>query len=205
MANGHAASEKDRPSFARACKALERVGRAFGISSSRILARARRSPDARKAKLDALASELELGGIQCPPQTVMAAATSLAATAAAVGAVAIVLSSLYLDATALAAVIILALLAPPLCHQCVMAHPRSAARRRASDLLKSSADAVNLMVMGIRQDAFESLAAVADLHDRHAAAAPVRQLVACAFQDLDRQRGRPGREVVDTHVQPVPV
>ena len=153
MANGHAASDKDRPSFARACKALERVGRAFGISSSRILARARRSPDARKAKLDALASELELGGIQCPPQTVLAAATSLAATAAAVGAVAIVLSSLYLDATALAAVIILALLAPPLCRQCVMAHPRSAARRRASDLLKSSADAVNLMVMGIRQDA----------------------------------------------------
>lgn len=153
MAGRPTRSEKGHSSFTRACRSLERAGRPLGVSSSKILARAKRGSDARKGKLEALAAELELGTIQCAPQSVAAAATSLAVMATLVGSAALILTIPYLDTPIRIAVLILAALAPPLCYLYIMTYPASAAKRRASDLLKSSADAVNLMVMGVRQDA----------------------------------------------------
>lgn len=143
----------DRASFARACRALERAGRLFGINPSRILAKAKRGPGPLADRLSALEADLELGAVSCSPQTVMAAASSLALMVALAGCAALVVSLPCLDTPALMAVLALAGLSPPLCYQYLLTYPAAAARRRASDLLKSSADSVNLMVMGVRQDA----------------------------------------------------
>ena len=45
----------------------------------------------------------------------------------------------------------------------------------------------------------ERFAAMADFHDRHAAALPIEQFVARLLQDLERQHGRARREVENAH------
>src|SRR5581483_8522573 len=51
--------------------------------------------------------------------------------------------------------------------------------------------------LGILRDGDELLAAMAHLHDRHARAVPVQELVARALEQLLRRRGGPRAEVVD--------
>ncbi len=152
MAGESATSSEGRhATYARACAALERLGRLLGIHPFK--ASTGRADDARRERMERLRADLELGGVQCTPQSVSAAAKSLAAIAASAGLAVLALSIMFLDARAQTATLILAAICPLLCHQYIIAYPSSAARRRASELLKSSADSVNLMVMGVRQDA----------------------------------------------------
>ncbi|GEM_PF-1414876 len=139
--------------YARACMMLERAGRPLGISAAKELAKAKRGAAGRMDRLSALATDLELGAVRCDPQSVLAAAKSLGALSVLVGAAVLILAVVFMGPACQAAALIAASACPPLCYQSVLAYPSSAARRRASDILKSSADAVNLMIMGVRQDA----------------------------------------------------
>lgn len=147
-------AEEDRTAaYARACRTLGRAGRLLGISSSTILARARRGREEPWGGLAPLAADLELGAVRVSPQSVVAAARSLAAIAALAGIAAFVLSLTLFETSVRMAVLVMAAAGSLLCHQYMVGYPRSAARRRASALLKSSADSISLMVMGVRQDA----------------------------------------------------
>ena len=139
--------------YARTCMMLERAGRPLGISAAKELANAKRSTAGQRDRFSALAADLELGAVRCDPQSVVAAAKSLAALSALVATAVLILTVVCMGPAFQAAALIAASACPPLCHQSVLAYPSSAARRRASEILKSSADAVNLMIMGVRQDA----------------------------------------------------
>lgn len=153
MTGANASADSRRVSYVSLCEALARFGRVIGLGPGKALAKARRDRAARKGQLDALATQLELGAVRCEPQIVVSAAWALAAIAAMAGAAASVVSVLHFDATAQLAVLLMTVLAPLMCYKYVIGYPASAARRRGSAMLKSSSDAISLMVMGVRQDA----------------------------------------------------
>ena len=70
--------------YARTCMMLERAGRPLGISAAKELANAKRSTAGQRDRFSALAADLELGAVRCDPQSVVAAAKSLAALSALV-------------------------------------------------------------------------------------------------------------------------
>lgn len=138
--------------YARACAALERAGRVFGVSSAKTLARARRGNGWRASRLRAVAEGLELGAVPSRPESVLAASISSSVIVAVCGSAGLVLSILYLGETAQVAVAVIAFTSPVLCYRYLVTYPSAAARRRASGLMKRSAEGISLMVMGVRQD-----------------------------------------------------
>jgi len=153
MARRSGELEGAHTAFVRACQVLERVGRPLGISAAKELTRSRRRPGRHAVKLDALMADLELGEVRCSAQTVAAAAKSLAALTTLTCVSVFLMSVVYLGPTHQVAALIMVVASPPLSHKSVVAFPTSAARKRAAELMRNSADAVNLMVMGVRQDA----------------------------------------------------
>lgn len=141
-------------SYARTCVTLEKMGRRVGISAARGSARSKReAPSGRRRTLmRSLETDMDRAGIGCEPQVIIAAGKTLAGMAAAVSLSAFYASLVMAVQTAQAATLILALACPWLCYRWIVSYPSSAARRRASDILRTSAEAANLMVMSVRQD-----------------------------------------------------
>ncbi len=100
----------------------------------------------------ALQASLDLAGIPLRPQTVLVAARSLSAILGAVLVVALLLSLLFLDRTHAASALLLAASVPYLAGKALVTHPSRAAARKAGEVMKSSADAVTLMVMSLRRE-----------------------------------------------------
>ncbi|MEW5747943.1 MAG: hypothetical protein AB1793_04020 [Candidatus Thermoplasmatota archaeon] len=122
------------------------------MSAAKEAARARRGPDAR-ARLDAISADLDAGGVPCSPEAVVAGAKGAAAMGAAASSAALAVSLVFLDRPSQLSALLLCAALPALCYLYFVSYPSSAARRRASEVMRGAADAVNLMVMGVRQDA----------------------------------------------------
>lgn len=141
-------------SYARACAAIERIGSRAGMSAARVSAGSRRtSPGSRRrAILRSLEEDLDRAGVPCDAPTVVAAANTAALLSVLVACAALGASLAFLGRTAQLTALTLAVASPLCCHKWVVSYPSWAARRRASRLLRGSAEAANLMVMSIRQD-----------------------------------------------------
>lgn len=146
-------AEGRHSAYARACRVLERTGKPFDISAAKELANAKRGRGTRKGRLAALTADLEAGAVPCSAQVVVAAAKSLGALTGLVSGVGFVASLIFLGPSAQTAMAVMTAVCPIIGHRSVLAFPASAARRRATELMRTSADAVNLMIMGVRQDA----------------------------------------------------
>ena len=132
---------------------MVRAAGPFGLSEAREAARARRGPPDRRARLDALAADLDIGGVPCSAESVAAAAKGAAAVSACASTAVLALSIFLLGPSELAAALVVSAAVTLASYLYFMSYPSSAARRRASDLVRTSADAVNLMVIGVRQNA----------------------------------------------------
>ena len=131
---------------------MARAGGLFGVSAAKEAARARRDPDAR-ARLDAISADLDAGGVPFSPEGVVAGAKGAAVLGAAASSAALAASLAFLGRPSQLSALLLCAALPALCYLYFMSYPSSAARRRASEVMRGAADAVNLMVMGVRQDA----------------------------------------------------
>jgi hypothetical protein len=132
---------------------MARAGRPFGVSEAKEDAMARRGSAARRARADALREDLDAGGVPCGPAAVSAGAKGAAAWGAAASSGVLAVSLLCLDGMLQASALLLCAAVPALCYLHFVSYPSAAARRRAADILRGAPDAVNLMVMGVRQDA----------------------------------------------------
>ena len=133
------------------CVRLERLGSRLGIgirSSPKGLARRARGT---RSLLD-VGAKLDLAGIDVPPVTVLAAAKTLAVLmglSLAVFAVAVLLVGAH---SILIPSVFLGAIAPLVSREVLLSYPGSAANKRASEVLKGSPEAANLMIMSLRHE-----------------------------------------------------
>jgi len=133
------------------CVRLERLGSRLGIgirSSPKGLARRARGT---RSLLD-VGAKLDLAGIDVPPVTVLAAAKTLAVLmglSLAVFAVAVLLVGAH---SYLIPSVFLGAIAPLVSREVLLSYPGSAANKRASEVLKGSPEAANLMIMSLRHE-----------------------------------------------------
>ncbi|OGS42129.1 MAG: hypothetical protein A3K67_02705 [Euryarchaeota archaeon RBG_16_62_10] len=110
-----------------------------------------RSGDSRRArKVNGLQESLDLAGLGLGAGEVLSAARNASAIAVCCG-LAVAASVFVVFGSALLVPTILGAAAVPfLVHEIIVAFPDSAVRRRATDLLRSSPSATNLMIMSLR-------------------------------------------------------
>ena len=130
---------------------MERLGSRLGIGSRTSPKGTARKARGTKVSLD-IGGRLDLAGIDVPPGTVLIAATTLAVlmgTSMAAFAVGVLLAGAY---SYLIPAVFLGCIAPPLSREILLSYPRSAANKRASEVLKGSPEAANLMIMSLRHE-----------------------------------------------------
>ena len=112
---------------------------------------AHESADRRNASRG-LATNATLAGIDISPRTAIAAANVACALSAAILVVPAVLAVLrYGIATALPVIILLSFV-PLVAREIILSYPKNRANRRADEVMRSSAEATNLMIMSLRHE-----------------------------------------------------
>lgn len=139
--------------YAAACDSLAGLGSALRIRGRQLGPRSARDRDSRSDRRIAdLTTNLELSGIDIPPETVMVASNMLAALSLFPLLVALFLACFLIGPKAALPLSFFAVLGPLLIRELFLAHPASLARNKAARVLKDSPDSVNLMIMGLRHE-----------------------------------------------------
>lgn len=155
-------------SFVNLCLSLERIGARIGVSADverKLVMRAastrslrgrlkQASPTARRGagRLEEMSRELELGGLRLKPGTVLAAAKCLSLLL--VGVMLAFTSAMFflkgLDIALLS--FVATLLVPFFAKEQLMSYPSRRAAKSADEVLRSSSQTTNLMIMSLRHE-----------------------------------------------------
>jgi len=130
---------EENKAFATCCKRLEGIGRRLGLRT-----------DGRHRGLGD--ADLEMSGLSVDPGTIIAASRALAVL---VALLCIALSSILVIVVGINLVVPLAfvsVIAPYLAKEALRSYPKSVAGKRAAEVLRSSNEGINLMIMSLRHE-----------------------------------------------------
>jgi hypothetical protein len=133
-----------QPRFVGFCKRLETIG-------TRIRLRARRTRY-RDRSVERLASAIELTGMGIDAETVASAARTCVALGAIFAGILIVPAVGLLGSQYLVLIVVLLAVSVLMAREVILSFPESVAKKQADELMKSSPEMTNLMIMSLRHE-----------------------------------------------------